>query len=176
MVNPPRDEIRKIRAQLQEYGQVGDANVFYWFQNRKSRSKHKLRHLPKTPKHPQPTPPSCSASTTATATVPPSEKSSNVSAADTELLGEPFFFHSNSAGAGFCFSELSNVVRVPEHAANSTGLLVSDIMNHPAGPGDASKELPKLIPKLDPTSHLNYTPSPSSALPSPMNHIQGLGI
>ena len=27
MVNPPRDEIRKIRAQLQEYGQVGDANV-----------------------------------------------------------------------------------------------------------------------------------------------------
>nr|CAD1823828.1 unnamed protein product [Ananas comosus var. bracteatus] len=49
MVNPPRDEIRKIRAQLQEYGQVGDANVFYWFQNRKSRSKHKLRHL-----HPHP--------------------------------------------------------------------------------------------------------------------------
>lgn len=45
MVNPPRDEIRKIRAQLQEYGQVGDANVFYWFQNRKSRSKHKLRNL-----------------------------------------------------------------------------------------------------------------------------------
>ncbi|XP_056175691.1 WUSCHEL-related homeobox 9 isoform X2 [Syzygium oleosum] len=45
MVNPPRDEIRKIRGQLQEYGQVGDANVFYWFQNRKSRSKHKLRHL-----------------------------------------------------------------------------------------------------------------------------------
>lgn len=45
MVNPPRDEIRKIRAQLQEYGQVGDANVFYWFQNRKSRSKNKLRHV-----------------------------------------------------------------------------------------------------------------------------------
>ena len=45
MVNPPRDEIRKIRAQLQEYGQVGDANVFYWFQNRKSRSKHKQRNL-----------------------------------------------------------------------------------------------------------------------------------
>ncbi|KAK7252110.1 hypothetical protein RIF29_35838 [Crotalaria pallida] len=45
MVNPPRDEIRKIRMQLQEYGQVGDANVFYWFQNRKSRSKHKLRNL-----------------------------------------------------------------------------------------------------------------------------------
>ncbi|XP_047973025.1 WUSCHEL-related homeobox 9-like isoform X1 [Salvia hispanica] len=44
-VNPPRDEIRRIRAQLQEFGNVGDANVFYWFQNRKSRSKHKLRHL-----------------------------------------------------------------------------------------------------------------------------------
>lgn len=47
MVNPPRDEIRKIRAQLQEYGQVGDANVFYWFQNRKSRTKHKNRQLAK---------------------------------------------------------------------------------------------------------------------------------
>ncbi|KAL3851365.1 hypothetical protein ACJIZ3_013247 [Penstemon smallii] len=52
MVNPPRDEIRKIRAQLQQYGQVGDANVFYWFQNRKSRTKHKQRqhqHLSKKP-------------------------------------------------------------------------------------------------------------------------------
>lgn len=45
LVNPPRDEIRRIRAQLQEYGQVGDANVFYWFQNRKSRTKHKQRQL-----------------------------------------------------------------------------------------------------------------------------------
>ncbi|CAO1948046.1 unnamed protein product [Urochloa humidicola] len=43
MVNPPRDEIPRIRQRLQEYGNVGDANVFYWFQNRKSRSKNKLR-------------------------------------------------------------------------------------------------------------------------------------
>ncbi|KAF8726704.1 hypothetical protein HU200_019172 [Digitaria exilis] len=43
VVNPPRDEIRRIRLQLQEYGPVADANVFYWFQNRKSRTKHKLR-------------------------------------------------------------------------------------------------------------------------------------
>ncbi|KAJ0735049.1 putative transcription factor homeobox-WOX family [Helianthus annuus] len=55
MVNPPREEIRKIRAQLQEYGQVGDANVFYWFQNRKSRSKHKTRHLQKSQNHQSPT-------------------------------------------------------------------------------------------------------------------------
>ncbi|XP_071739806.1 WUSCHEL-related homeobox 9-like [Rutidosis leptorrhynchoides] len=47
LVNPPRDEIKRIRVRLQEYGQVGDANVFYWFQNRKSRSKHKNRHLAK---------------------------------------------------------------------------------------------------------------------------------
>ncbi|XP_065878760.1 WUSCHEL-related homeobox 9-like [Euphorbia lathyris] len=56
MVNPPRDEIRKIRAQLQEYGQVGDANVFYWFQNRKSRSKHKLRLLQNSSKQQQNSP------------------------------------------------------------------------------------------------------------------------
>ncbi|KAJ4703571.1 WUSCHEL-related homeobox like [Melia azedarach] len=55
MVNPPRDEIRRIRTQLQEYGQVGDANVFYWFQNRKSRSKHKLRHLQSSKQQPQQT-------------------------------------------------------------------------------------------------------------------------
>ncbi|KAJ6767011.1 WUSCHEL-RELATED HOMEOBOX 9 [Salix purpurea] len=51
LVNPPRDEIRKIRVQLQEYGQVGDANVFYWFQNRKSRSKHKMRNLQNSEQH-----------------------------------------------------------------------------------------------------------------------------
>lgn len=49
-VNPPRDEIQRIRIRLQEYGQIGDANVFYWFQNRKSRAKHKLRVHHKNPK------------------------------------------------------------------------------------------------------------------------------
>ncbi|KAE9607236.1 putative transcription factor homeobox-WOX family [Lupinus albus] len=57
MVNPPRDEIRKIRMQLQEYGQVGDANVFYWFQNRKSRSKNKLRNLQNSKNQTQQQPP-----------------------------------------------------------------------------------------------------------------------
>ncbi|XP_057866608.2 WUSCHEL-related homeobox 8-like [Cryptomeria japonica] len=45
MVNPPREEIQKIRMQLEEYGQVGDASVSYWFHNRKSRTKQKQRHL-----------------------------------------------------------------------------------------------------------------------------------
>ncbi|KAG7536236.1 Homeobox domain [Arabidopsis suecica] len=49
-VNPPREEIQRIRIRLQEYGQIGDANVFYWFQNRKSRAKHKLRVHHKNPK------------------------------------------------------------------------------------------------------------------------------
>ncbi|XP_041023357.1 WUSCHEL-related homeobox 9-like [Juglans microcarpa x Juglans regia] len=81
MVNPPRDEIRKIRAQLQEYGQVGDANVFYWFQNRKSRSKHKLRHLQNSKNQPQQSqndPPikSLAATTTPSSSSSSSEKSS----------------------------------------------------------------------------------------------------
>ncbi|XP_050230813.1 WUSCHEL-related homeobox 9-like isoform X2 [Mercurialis annua] len=79
MVNPPRDEIRKIRGQLQEYGQVGDANVFYWFQNRKSRSKHKLRLLQNSskqqPQNYQTTPPI----TTLTAPSPSSSSSSDKS-------------------------------------------------------------------------------------------------
>ncbi|KAF5190228.1 Wuschel-related homeobox [Thalictrum thalictroides] len=74
MVNPPRDEIRRIRVQLQEYGQVGDANVFYWFQNRKSRSKHKQRsHLHTSKTHPQ------SSSVAATTFVAPSSSSSSSS-------------------------------------------------------------------------------------------------
>ncbi|XP_010918996.1 WUSCHEL-related homeobox 9 isoform X2 [Elaeis guineensis] len=83
MVNPPRDEIRKIRAQLQEYGQVGDANVFYWFQNRKSRSKHKHRHLQSSRPHPRsastaPSPPTTSApATTATSSSSPSSDRSS---------------------------------------------------------------------------------------------------
>ncbi|KAL8090780.1 WUSCHEL-related homeobox 9-like isoform X2 [Apium graveolens] len=70
MVNPPRDEIRRIRVQLQEYGQVGDANVFYWFQNRKSRSKHKQLRNTKSNSH---------TTTTAalTSMVPPSSSSSS---------------------------------------------------------------------------------------------------
>lgn len=78
MVNPPRDEIRRIRAQLQEYGQVGDANVFYWFQNRKSRSKHKQRHLQTTTTKSQTHNLSPPATTTmAAATAPPSSSSSS---------------------------------------------------------------------------------------------------
>ncbi|KAL5998492.1 hypothetical protein ACLOJK_009435 [Asimina triloba] len=81
MVNPPREEIRKIRAQLQEYGQVGDANVFYWFQNRKSRSKHKQRHLQQTPKTQSPT----TASPTITApTISSSSSSSEKSSASAD--------------------------------------------------------------------------------------------
>ncbi|CAK9181882.1 unnamed protein product [Ilex paraguariensis] len=83
MVNPPRDEIRKIRAQLQEYGQVGDANVFYWFQNRKSRSKHKQRHLQTTKSPPQYHPPTTTISptlTTPSSTSSLSDKSSPKSA------------------------------------------------------------------------------------------------
>ncbi|KAI3676676.1 hypothetical protein L1987_86289 [Smallanthus sonchifolius] len=72
MVNPPREEIRKIRAQLQEYGQVGDANVFYWFQNRKSRSKHKTRHLQKPQNHLSP---ATTKVTTTTSSSSSSEKS-----------------------------------------------------------------------------------------------------
>lgn len=43
VVSPPREEIKRIRAQLEVFGQVGDVNVYYWFQNRKSRSKRKPR-------------------------------------------------------------------------------------------------------------------------------------
>ncbi|KAH6790331.1 homeobox-3 [Perilla frutescens var. frutescens] len=107
MVNPPRDEIRKIRAQLQEYGQVGDANVFYWFQNRKSRSKHKQRQLHSSKSQPQTTTPPPAFSTpspsSSSSDKTSSEKSPSMGpTAVIDLLNSPTasvnqsFFHASS--------------------------------------------------------------------------------
>ncbi|MCO5574245.1 hypothetical protein L7F22_028027 [Adiantum nelumboides] len=40
---PSRDMIVDIAAQLRKYGTIAEANVFYWFQNRKARAKRKLQ-------------------------------------------------------------------------------------------------------------------------------------
>ncbi|WOL04590.1 WUSCHEL-related homeobox 11-like [Canna indica] len=45
MVNPRKDETVKIRKLLEKFGAVGDANVFYWFQNRRSRCRRRQRQL-----------------------------------------------------------------------------------------------------------------------------------
>ncbi|WOL14523.1 WUSCHEL-related homeobox 9-like [Canna indica] len=89
MVNPPRDEIRKIRAQLQEYGQVGDANVFYWFQNRKSRSKNKQRHLQPGAARLQPRPTAKQAAAAAAASSSSSSSSEQSTGSDKTLLQQP---------------------------------------------------------------------------------------
>ncbi|XP_059634679.1 uncharacterized protein LOC132277005 [Cornus florida] len=140
MVNPPREEIKKIRAQLQVFGQVGDANVFYWFQNRKSRSKNKQRQFQTTKSQPQPTPPitsnmsvpSCSSDKSSLKTTHkaflnigspnvgevPKSRSQSYFQTHSEVFPEPFF--SSTAGGSatsgvftegyFCFPELSSVV------------------------------------------------------------------
>ncbi|KAJ7976454.1 WUSCHEL-related homeobox like [Quillaja saponaria] len=45
MVNPPKEETVRIRKLLEKFGAVGDANVFYWFQNRRSRSRRRQRQM-----------------------------------------------------------------------------------------------------------------------------------
>ncbi|KAL8467736.1 hypothetical protein ACS0TY_031108 [Phlomoides rotata] len=45
MVNPPKEETIRIRKLLEKFGPVGDANVFYWFQNRRSRSRRRQRQI-----------------------------------------------------------------------------------------------------------------------------------
>ncbi|KAH6817559.1 hypothetical protein C2S51_001162 [Perilla frutescens var. frutescens] len=45
MVNPPKEETVRIRKLLEKFGSVGDANVFYWFQNRRSRSRRRERQI-----------------------------------------------------------------------------------------------------------------------------------
>ena len=41
---PNASQIQQITAHLAHYGRIEGKNVFYWFQNRKSRSKNKLRN------------------------------------------------------------------------------------------------------------------------------------
>ncbi|GMH22853.1 hypothetical protein Nepgr_024696 [Nepenthes gracilis] len=57
MVNPPKDETVRIRKLLEKFGTVGDANVFYWFQNRRSRSRRRQRQLQASLLVEQPLPP-----------------------------------------------------------------------------------------------------------------------
>jgi hypothetical protein len=201
MVNPPRDEIRKIRAQLQEYGQVGDANVFYWFQNRKSRSKHKLRHLQKQNQN-NPSAAATAPSSSSSSSEKSSPKSttsmgfpnvSNVSSSQSgsvnhtyfqsqgEIFPEPFFFPVQPTG-GFSFSELSNVVQVPENTVGPcTSLLLSElIMNH--GGGASKKDEQEKAMKVHDHHHLHSAvtthtviPPSSTAAPvsSPISQIPG---
>ncbi|XP_047980000.1 WUSCHEL-related homeobox 9-like [Salvia hispanica] len=153
MVNPPRDEIRRIRARLQEYGQVGDANVFYWFQNRKSRSKHKQRRLQTST-----APPSLSSSSSDKSS---GEKSVSVTVTDLinsptgsvnqPILAEPFHF---PAGQGVCF---------PAAEQNSSFLL---------------NELMMMSKKNEEHTELTMPPNPSASffVPSPTNDhlLQGV--
>ncbi|KAL3820404.1 hypothetical protein ACJIZ3_006309 [Penstemon smallii] len=121
LVNPPREEIRKIRARLQEYGQVGDANVFYWFQNRKSRSKHKQRNTKssssKTQQINTTTPPIISSSSSSSDKSPP-KNSCTVSVGNSSTLMDllnsptssvnqplPFFNNNNNNSSDELFME-----------------------------------------------------------------------
>ncbi|KAL2475302.1 WUSCHEL-related homeobox 8 [Abeliophyllum distichum] len=153
MINPSRDEIRNIRVQLQEYGQVGDANVFYWFQNRKSRSKQKQRQLQNTKsqiqqKSSQPmitnmTAPSSSSSSSDKAYPNSTEKAFSVGStrvsnsptssvnqpfyqAPSDLLADPFFFPAGPTDAlpqGFCFPNVAD-----QSLENCSSLLLGDFM------------------------------------------------
>ncbi|XP_074365019.1 WUSCHEL-related homeobox 12-like [Apium graveolens] len=44
-VNPPKDVTTNIRRQLEQFGAVEDVNIFYWFQNRRSRWSRRLRQM-----------------------------------------------------------------------------------------------------------------------------------
>ncbi|XVE88139.1 hypothetical protein DITRI_Ditri19aG0044000 [Diplodiscus trichospermus] len=221
MVNPPRDEIRKIRVQLQEYGQVGDANVFYWFQNRKSRIKHKLRNLQNSKQHSHQTPPitnittitaPCSSSSSSDKSSPEGANQSTLSLSSpnvidvsnsptasvnqtyfhqpqNEFLNEPFFFPVQQATVGtgftqgFGFSELNNVINVPEQPVGPcTSLLLSEILS-----GASRKEHEeKMEMQLQlgytvttaPSTHTIAPPTASASatttVPSNNHHIQGV--
>ncbi|KAK1286922.1 WUSCHEL-related homeobox 8 [Acorus calamus] len=157
MVNPPRDEIRRIRTRLQEYGQVGDANVFYWFQNRKSRSKHKNRHLLTTTNnrsHSRQTTSAATSSSSSTSSdksspdkhpllpsaaidVPTNSPTASVNHTNLEQLSAviepPFLLQGTAAshGGGYYFSPdyLSNLVQIPEHGLGLCPGLLTELIS-----------------------------------------------
>lgn len=95
-----------------------------------------------------------------------------------EIFPEPFFFPVQQAG-GFSFSELSNVVQVPENTGGPcTSLLLSEIMNHGASKKDQEKAM-KVHDhhQLDSTvtTHTVIPPCTTTAttVPSPISQIQG---
>ncbi|PPR80605.1 hypothetical protein GOBAR_AA40112 [Gossypium barbadense] len=157
MVNPPRDEIRKIRAQLQEYGQVGEANVFYWFQNRKSRSK---------PKVPQAIDVSNSPNGSVNQTYFHHQQQPK-----NELLNEPFFFPVQQQATGFTQGfGFSDGIQVPEQqpVGPCTSLLLSEILNHGASRKEHEE---KMMMQLQ----LSYTMAAPTKItvPSHNHHIHG---
>ncbi|KAI9121613.1 hypothetical protein K1719_008646 [Acacia pycnantha] len=197
MVNPPRDEIRKIRAQLQQYGQVGDANVFYWFQNRKSRSKLKLRHLhnstsnnnsshqtqnlnnnssPKeiTPPPPQPNKPLMSnivfSDDVSSDTVPPIS-----STPPPPPTPQPLFFIPVPVTQGFCFSELSSVVqpegpRDHQQQINTVGSCTSLLINEIMSPSPSNKNDQNKVMEMQqrpPTTHSIFPPARTTIVTVP---------
>ncbi|KAL1560294.1 WUSCHEL-related homeobox 9-like [Salvia divinorum] len=179
MVNPPRDEIRRIRAQLQEYGQVGDANVFYWFQNRKSRSKHKQRQLQSSKSQPPAAAPSPSSSSSDKSS---SEKSISVCPSSViDLLNsptasvnqpflhspaEPFYFPVQHAQE-FCFPV----------ADQNPNFLLSELMlmsNCPSKKRDDEEKIQQFSDTTNPPN--NVIVPPSFCVPSPSSHhlLQGV--
>ncbi|KAG4124271.1 hypothetical protein ERO13_D10G029500v2 [Gossypium hirsutum] len=191
MVNPPRDEIRKIRAQLQEYGQVGDANVFYWFQNRKSRSKPKVRNQLQNTKQ-QTTSSSSSSSSEGAINKSTLSLSSSAHAIDVsnspsgsvnqayfhhqqqpqnQLLNEPFFFPVQQQATGFTQGfGFSDGIQVPEQqpVGPCTSLLLSEILNHGASRKEHEE---KMMMQLQ----LSYTMAAPTTItvPSHNHHIHG---
>nr|ABO93066.1 EVERGREEN [Petunia x hybrida] len=186
MVNPPRDEIRKIRIKLQEFGQVGDANVFYWFQNRKSRSKHKQqRHLQTNNK----TPSSSSSSNSVGSTT---NNNNNV----IDLLNSPTasvnqfqqtYFGTNNdfnmAAEPFIFTQgfLHDVATDPHSCDvvhNSSGLFLSELMgiSQTAPLKKAENEkMDYIVPSApNTTNHSTVVPLTTSSTTPNISHIQGV--
>ncbi|XAR66525.1 hypothetical protein NMG60_11012796 [Bertholletia excelsa] len=202
MVNPPRDEIRKIRAQLQEYGQVGDANVFYWFQNRKSRSKHKQRHLQTTKqqnnnsssKSPVAAPAPSSSSSSGKSSPKSADKGLSVGLNSPtpsvnqppyfpagEFLPEPFLFPVQP-NQGFYFPELG-LFTGDQTAGSCSGVLLNELMMKKGEDDEkvtVNEQLSYTIAATAPVTatHSVGVPSITStaiAVPSTVSHILGTG-
>ncbi|XP_042466442.1 WUSCHEL-related homeobox 11-like [Zingiber officinale] len=85
-VNPPKNETVRIRKLLEKFGAVSDANVFYWFQNRRSRSRRRQRELQAASALASSSPPYSSSTARSSSASPSSSSSSSWPAADEDLL------------------------------------------------------------------------------------------
>ncbi|GLJ37173.1 hypothetical protein SUGI_0754100 [Cryptomeria japonica] len=184
--NPSRAEIQMIRTRLQEFGEVGDANVFYWFQNRKSRNRKRQRRLNVTKENEDEISPSIQTSTAnPTQTNPPNPTQANtanpIQTSTTnpiqamEKSGFPTLSASNSSFANQQIQQTQQVSADP-HINMHQGGLLSGGTTYPYKYNSAISSFPQdyssfLLPEMQSYSFDHYQ-SHEAAIPSALTEAR----
>ncbi|KAF3788407.1 WUSCHEL-related homeobox 9 [Nymphaea thermarum] len=158
-------------CQKQPYSS-GDANVFYWFQNRKSRSKHKQRHLSGKTHLSNPT------STSVAATPPPQMNTITATATAAAIAATT----TNTATVTTTTTTTTNSSSSSERTSSSAYLNAMESVNSPSTPTASVNQTGFYQPALhqfplhDPRPFFfqNSAPFPSLSAPSSLSELSSM--